>query len=77
MVFNPDKCSFMLLGVHDDLQTILVCANRTLKNSKQEKLLAVTIDNKLSFATYLINNTEGANIKSNALTGAQKYMTKD
>ena len=67
----------MLLGVHDDLQTILVCANRTPKNSKQEKLLEVTIDNKLNFATYLINITEGANIKFNALTGAKKYMTKD
>ena len=34
MVFNPDKCSFMLLGVDDELQTSLVCGNETLKNSK-------------------------------------------
>ena len=32
---NPDKCSFMLLGVEDELQTNLVCGNETLKNSKQ------------------------------------------
>ena len=36
MVLNPDKCSFMLLGVDDELQTKLVCGNETLKNSKQK-----------------------------------------
>ena len=44
MALNPDKCSFMLLGVDNEL-----------KNSKQEKVLGVTIDNKLSFATHLSN----------------------
>ena len=53
IVLNPDKCSFMLLGVDNELQTNLVCANETLKNSKQEKVLGVTIDNKLNFATHL------------------------
>ena len=37
MVLNPDKCSFMLLGVDDELQINLVCGNETLKNSKQQK----------------------------------------
>ena len=36
MVLNPDKCSFMLLGVDDELQTDLVCGNETLKNRKQK-----------------------------------------
>ena len=27
IVLNPDKCSFMLLGVDDELQTNLVCGN--------------------------------------------------
>ena len=53
MVLNPDKCSFMLLGVDDELQTNLVCGNETPKSSKQEKVLGVTINNKLSFATNL------------------------
>ena len=63
MVLNPDKRSFMLLGVDDELQTNLVCGNGTLKNSKQEKVLGVTIDNKLNFATHLLNITKNANIK--------------
>ena len=49
MVFNPDKCSFMSLGVDDEPQTNLVCGNETLKNSKKEKVLRVIIDNKLNF----------------------------
>ena len=48
----------MLLAVDDELQTNLVCGNATLKNSKQEKVLGVTIDNKLNFATYQSNITK-------------------
>ena len=40
MVLNPDKCSFMLLDVDDELQTNLVYGNLTLKNSKQEKVIS-------------------------------------
>ena len=49
----------------------------TLKNSKQEKVLGVTIDNKLNFKTHLLNVTKSAKIKFNALTRVQKYMTTD
>ena len=77
MVLNPDKCAFMLLGVDDELQTNLACGNETLKNSKQEKVVGVTIDNKLSLATHLLDITKNTNIKSNALTRVQKYMTAD
>ena len=66
-----------LLGVDDELLTNLVCGNETLKNSKQEKVLGVTADNNLNFATYLLNITKNTNIKFNALTRVQKYMTTD
>ena len=77
MVLNPDKCPFMLLGVDDEFQTNLVCANKTLKSSKQEKVLGITIDDKLNFTTHVLNITKNANIKFNALTIIQKYMTTD
>ena len=32
MVLNSDKCSIILLGVDDELQTDLVCENEILKN---------------------------------------------
>ena len=72
MVLNPDKCSFIIR-----LQTNLICGHETLKNSKQEKVLGATTDNKLNFATDLSNITKKANIKFNALTRVQKYMITD
>ena len=77
MAFDPDNCSFMLLGVDDTLQTNMACENETLKNSKQGKVSRGTIDDKLIFATHLLNITKNANIKFNSLTRVQKYMTTD
>ena len=37
MVLNLDKCSFMLLGVDDELQTNVVCGNETLKKTVNKK----------------------------------------
>ena len=45
MALNPDKCSFMLLGVDDSLRANLVCGGEILKNTKQEKVLGITLDN--------------------------------
>ena len=67
MVLNPEQCSFMLLGVDDSLQTNVVCGDQILKKIIQEKVLGVTLDNKLNFATHLSNITKNAN-KFNALT---------
>ena len=77
MFLNPDKCSFKLLRVDGKLQSNLVCENETLKNSKQEKVPGVTIDNKLNFATHLSSIIKNASIKFNTLTRVQKYMTTD
>ena len=43
MVLNPDKCSFMVFGVNDELQTDLVSNNVIIKNSEEEKVLGITI----------------------------------
>ena len=66
----------MLLGVGVLLQTNLVCGDEILKNTKQEKVLGVTLD-KFNFATHLLNITKNVNKKFNALTRVQKYMTTD
>ena len=52
-VLNQDKCSFILLGADDELQTNPVCGSENLKNSEQEKVLGVTIGNKPRIATHL------------------------
>ena len=51
----------MLLGVNDPLQTNLVCGGQILEKTIQEKVLGVTLNNKLSFATHLLNITKNAN----------------
>ena len=57
MVRKPEKRSFMLLGIDDPLQTNLVCGDQILEKTIQEKLLGATLDNKLNFATHLLNIT--------------------
>ena len=77
MIPNPGKCSFMLLGFDDSLQTNLACDNEIFKKIKQENVLGVTLANKLNFAIYLPNITKNRNKKFNVLTQAQKNMTTD
>ena len=67
IVLNPEKCSFMLLGVDGSLQINLVCGDEILKNKKQE-VLGATLDNILNFAIHLLNITKNAIEKFNALT---------
>ena len=57
MLLSPDKCSFKLFGVNNDLQTDLVSNNVTIKNSKEEKVLGITIDSKLDFPIHLTSIT--------------------
>ena len=40
-------------------------------------MLGATLDNKLYFATHLLNTIKNANKKFNTLTRVQKYMTTD
>ena len=61
MVCNPEERSFMLLGVDNPLQTNPVWGGQILEKTIQEKVLGVTLNNKLSFATHLLNITKNAN----------------
>ena len=72
MILNPDKCSFMLLGVDDSLQTNLVCGDEIVKNAEQEKMLGVTLDNKLNFTTHLLNITKNCNKKFTRVKASSK-----
>ena len=48
MVLNSRKCHFMCLG-HNTVNERFVYGNIEMKNSKEEKILGVIIDNKLRF----------------------------
>ena len=55
--------------------TELISTNVTTKDSKEEKELGITFANKLDFSTHRTSITKKADIKLNALTRIQKYMT--
>ena len=74
---NPDQCSFMILGVKNELQTDFASNNFTIKNSKEENVLEITFDNKLNISTHLTSSTKQANIKLNALNRVQKCMAPE
>ena len=52
-------------------------ANNQTVTHESLKVFGITIDNKLNFATHQLHITKNMNIKFNALTGVQKYMTTD
>ena len=62
----------MLFGIKDELQTEIVSNNVTIKNSKEEKVLGVILDNIPNFPTHLTSITKKANIKLNPLTRVKK-----
>ena len=77
MVLNPGKCHFMLFGVKENEQFDLICNDITLKHSSHEKILGVTIDNKLSFDEHIINIYKTANKKLNALSRINHCMEQN
>ena len=65
MKANPDKYHFLLTGTNELTLEIDQCQ---IKSSKEEKLIGITIDNKLSFDAH-VNNICNKNFqKINALT---------
>ena len=67
----------MLFGVKENEQFELTCNDITLKRSSQEKILDVTIDNKLSFDEHIINIYKTANKKLIALSRINHYMKQN
>ena len=67
----------MLFGVKENEPFDLICNDITLKHSSHEKLLGVTIDNKLSFDEHIINICKTANKKLNALIRLNQYMKQN
>ena len=52
MVLNERKCHFMCLGNNTENETFLF-HNIHMENSKERKILSVTIDNKLNFKSHI------------------------
>ena len=74
MILNPDKCYFLTLGFQD-AQPNFSYNNITIKNVSEEKILGITIDNKLTFKSHLKNICKKANQKLNALARITKFTS--
>ena len=72
---NPDKFH-MILSVKNNDITINVDGYE-IKNSSHEKLLGVTIDNKLSFNVHISNLCKKAGQKLHALPRISRYMNRN
>ena len=66
MVFNPDECYFLTLGL-EDAQPSFSYDNIIIKNVSEEKILGITIDNKVTFKSHLKNICKKPNQKLSEL----------
>ena len=67
MVLNSEKCHFMCLG-QNTVNEIFVYDKIEMKNSKEEKILRLIIDNKLRFKSHAKNICKKASQKIWALS---------
>ena len=73
MVLNLDKCHFMILGFED--QTFdSHYENVVIRNIAEEKILGITIDNKLNFKFHIISLCTVAYQKSSAFCKISNYV---
>ena len=62
MALNAGKCRFMCLG-KDTRNETFIFNGVVMKNSKEQKILGVTIDNKLTFKSHIKNLCKKASQK--------------
>ena len=77
MKANPDKFHILLISsqneLNDNITTINIDNNISL-NEGSEKLLGITIDNKLTFKIHVSNLCKKASQKLHALARVSQYM---
>ena len=73
MVLNSDKCHFMDLGKNTENETYFF-NNTEMKNSNEEKILGITVGNKLKFKSHVKNFRKKASQKIWALSRLTNYL---
>ena len=74
MILNPDKCYFLTLGFQDARPNFSY-DNIAIKNVSEEKILDITIDNKLTFKSHLKNICKKVNQILNGLVRITKFTS--
>ena len=76
MILNPDKFYFMKL-VFQDQNFDFHYENVVIRNSAEEKILEITMKNKLNFKSHIINICSVANQTLSALCRILNYIDPD
>ena len=71
MKANPDKCHLLL---NNNCKKINI-GEFEIESSTQDKLLGITIDNNLNFASYVENLCKNASRKIHALARISPYIS--
>ena len=74
MVLNPGKCCFMSLGSNSDNSDLILEDSTKILSSEEYIALGITIDNKLTFYSYLKQLCMKVANKLNALTRVAPYL---
>ena len=73
MVLNTGKCHFMCLGKNTENE-IFIFKDTIMNNSKEEKILGVTIENRLTFTSHIRELCKKASQKISALSRISKQL---
>ena len=73
MALNSGKCHFMCLG-KDTRNETFIFKGLVMKNSKKQKILGFTIDNKLTFKSHIKNLCKKASQKIGALSRLSNHL---
>ena len=76
MILNPNKCHYMCIGKSTE-SDIFKFENVFLENSKEEVILGIAIDNKLTFDNHIKSICRKAGQKLSALSRISPYLEKD
>ena len=72
MILNPNKCQYMCIGKNTE-SDIFEFENVCLENSKEEGILGITIDNKLTFDSHIKSICRKAGQKLSAHSRISAY----
>ena len=74
MKLNTEKCHFLVLGKSANQTVTVNIGDSVIENTDEEKLLRVTIDNKLTFETHISKLCKKAGNKLFALSRLSAYI---
>ena len=75
-MLNADKCKLIIFSNKNETASLCL-NNKTIENSKSEKLLGITLDHKLTFNEHISNICNKATQKLHALARVSSYMNTE